>query len=339
MSVLKSLRKAAVIRTCVGFIVIGLIFLAIGGFLLFAPQREMAQTTGVVTEINTFGTNEPEDWRYYIDYTAEGQTFTHVEFSCSSSVKVGDTVALEYVVGDPSHIQSPGAENLRFIVPVVGLVLIVIGIVLAVNAKKQSTRIQKTEAELAARGAEEPETELPPGEKSEYLFHVLSGAKQDCVLEDAQKRVWFEARAQRLPILTCPYDFTDHHAVRTVTHSIGPVISHEEGIADFGSEFAGRIVLDKTFEIDGADCREFLASLGYSMKAEMRGILPVFHLLRLGKEVGIIELTGTNAVTGKTGRLGNIPTATVLKVTCAESDIPGAFYACFCISRAFFVSE
>ena len=122
--------KAAGIFSALISLVIGLMFL-VGGlifFLKYDPDAYDMHGTGIIVEIDEHyesigGENELQH-TVYIDYSAGGQKYEHVEFmEYRSRMAVGDTVEFYYMSEDPTQLAGPGKEN----TPYFGLAFAVIG--------------------------------------------------------------------------------------------------------------------------------------------------------------------------------------------------------------------
>ena len=120
-----ALSKIISILVSLLFLVGGLIF-----FFLYDPAAYDKEGTGTVVDIQehweTFGEDEQLVSTAYIDYTAEGKTFTHVEyFECDSSTKIGDTVSFYYMSTDPSQIAGSTKDS----APYIGLAFAAVGLI------------------------------------------------------------------------------------------------------------------------------------------------------------------------------------------------------------------
>ena len=110
--------KAAGIFSALISLVIGLMFL-VGGlifFLKYDPDAYDMHGTGIIVEIDEHyesigGENELQH-TVYIDYSAGGQKYEHVEFmEYRSRMAVGDTVEFYYMSEDPTQLAGTGKEN------------------------------------------------------------------------------------------------------------------------------------------------------------------------------------------------------------------------------------
>ncbi len=116
-------------------IIVGLMFL-VGGmifFLKYDPAAYDTEATGTIVDIveryEMTGDDNQLVHDVYIDYTAGGKSFEHVEyFGYNSKMKVGDTVHFFYMSEDPSQIASDNKES----TPYFGLGIAVIGLGLLV---------------------------------------------------------------------------------------------------------------------------------------------------------------------------------------------------------------
>ena len=122
-------KLSSVLSTVVS-IIVGLMFLVIGlvFFLKYDPDAYDTPGTGTIVEIDEHyesigGENELQH-TVYIDYSAGGQKYEHVEFmEYKSRMAVGDQVEFYYMSSDPTQLAGPGKEN----TPYFGLAFAVIG--------------------------------------------------------------------------------------------------------------------------------------------------------------------------------------------------------------------
>ncbi len=126
-------------------IIVGLMFIIIGLLLFFNydPAAYDIPTKGVIVEITDYyediGDESQLTHTVYIDYSADGTTYRHVELGeYNSKMKVGDEVDIFYMSSDPAQF----ARTDKGMTPYFGLIAAVIGaailVITVIKAIKKS---------------------------------------------------------------------------------------------------------------------------------------------------------------------------------------------------------
>ena len=138
------------IRT-VGLILLGLAFIVLGVYILINPAEYDCEATATISKIEVTGgewvTNADgldtyeETYTVYVSYDFEGKEIKDAELnSYSSSMKVGDSVDIEFNADDTAHVSEAGFSILPIVAIVAGTVAVVVGIVEIIKLPKARAR-------------------------------------------------------------------------------------------------------------------------------------------------------------------------------------------------------
>lgn len=349
MKVLNGFRKAKLITTAIGFIVIGAI-LAVTSVMGINKdknsgavyQEAQAVISSITSERVKVGADDYNDeYTVLVDYTVDGKTYTGVQYGAyNSSMKEGGTVTILYDTADPSVIRAPGSGKVPYILLAVGCAAVVAGLLLMIKAAKTKVA-DMNEYDRVDMSAVTPEdaaaVESSTEEQSRYIFHFDKHLKQGYVMETEDGRVVYEGKMQKMTALK-PYvfEFINHLTARHFTREIGHTVSWSAGS---GSGFAAQVPITRQFTVDGQSNWDFLASHGYSFDMVMEGIAVCFRVKYYGAQVAYLKTVGTNAVTKKNYAVGEMPVNGIYEVTCRDSDLDMIFMVCMSVARAIFYEK
>ena len=126
-------------------IIVGLMFLIIGSIFFFKydPDAYDVPAIGTITDIEEHYESIGEDnelvHTVYIDYTADGTKYEHVEFpGYNSGMKIGDTVDFFYMSEDPTQIAGTDKGSTPYFglaAAVVGLIILIVTVVKIIKRK------------------------------------------------------------------------------------------------------------------------------------------------------------------------------------------------------------
>ncbi|MDO4816596.1 MAG: hypothetical protein Q4A83_08385 [Bacillota bacterium] len=127
------------IRT-VGLILLGLAFIVLGVYVLINPAEYDYEATATISRIEATGGEWVTDadghetyedtYTVYVSYDFEGREIKDAELnSYSSSMKVGDSVDIEFNADDTAHVSEVGFSILPIVAIVAGTVAVVVGVV------------------------------------------------------------------------------------------------------------------------------------------------------------------------------------------------------------------
>lgn len=266
--------------------ILALIVLAVGVYVSFFQSRGFEKTEATIVDLAE-DTDADNDTTYYpiVEYTVDGTTYTEQLDQSSPSYKIGKTIPVLYNPVDPSVVHGGDGMGYYFIA-VSALVLIVI-IFSSIKDKKNRQRAEELREASGYRGYA-PSVQ---GEERElYFLSDLGTMKVGHRLEDADRRVLYEAKMTKLTALTAySYDFIDHEHGTVVPHLVG----HTEE-SDWDS-----ILIDNhyTFELDGVDVFKHLRQNGITVDTSFGGgsgkLLGLnASIFRDGMEIARAESTG-----------------------------------------------
>lgn len=342
MAFMDKLKKFTVVKSFIGFLLVGLIFTAIGAFIIFSPKSEKVTVEATIDRIEEYIEFGETQHRIYISYTdANGvkhENVPHGEYS--SKMKEGDTLSVQYDVNDPECVSSTGGEFLPYVITGIGILCIVGSLVFGIKALKKPTseynQFDKVDkAAIDPITVEELENSTEP--KNDYVFHFTGKLNQSYIMETATGRTpVFEAKCEKAPLIKPgKYTFVNHISMYSSEKEITNTVTKSYG--NGGGAMSYSIPVSSSFKINGVNNWIYLGEMGYSLEPHISGLKMCFDVLKYGVKVAYFESAGANALKdGATNPLGNIPGVGIFKVNCRESDVEGVFTACFCASRVEF---
>lgn len=336
MNFLSKLRKYAKIRTLVGLLVIGILFIVIGTFVLKAPKAEKLTAEATIDQIVEERFGDETSHTVYLSFTdANGVRHENIEYGAyDSAMKEGGTVTIEYEAENPEAISTPGGEFIPYVILAVGAIALIASVIFGVKAictksddYNELNRVNTEKADSAnveaIKNSNEP--------TAEYYFHFTGKMNQSYIMETPQRTPVFEAICDKIGVVSdYEYTFKNHQTGAAKSCKVSHTVTQSNGI---GMGFS--IATASNFKIDGIKNWDHLGDLGYSIEPGIQGIKLNFDLYHYGVAVGHIEAAGANILNDdKQSKLGDVlPAKGLYKVTCRPSDVEGAFYACFSAAR------
>lgn len=344
MKGLNILQKTAKLRFAAGLIIVGLLMAGISGFVIYKDQGvQYIETNATITAV--FPREEYEDdtlvTRYYchIDYVVDGVTYSEDEIVGPEGAKVGDLYAIKYDAADPARWQTAGGDYIIYIVLAVGTIALVAGIILLVKAIKEKTKdmnvydqVKADDSEKEARVAER--NAMSFAENQDYLFHFDNKIKQGYIMKDAAGQPVYEAKMLKMTVLKpFQYEFINYVNGSRKTYEVGHTVS---STMSGPIPMLGQIPISCSFKLNGTDIWQYIGSKGYSFDMALQGIKPIYTVKYYGTPVASMETVGTNEVTGKNYKLGNLPVNGHFKINCSPDELDMIFLIAFSITRAIF---
>lgn len=130
-NIIMLLRKFRIVRCALAFMVIGAVFAGFGIYMCTVPEKERLTTTGTLVEIveSIEAADDQVTHETYVDYTVDGKEYKHAYYGAyETGMKVGDTVEVQYLPEDPTDIQAPGAEKVKYVFAGAGIVAFIVGL-------------------------------------------------------------------------------------------------------------------------------------------------------------------------------------------------------------------
>ena len=317
--------------------ILAAIALVFGIYTTFFQSRGFEKTTATIVSVEetreSVERNDSDDRDYdvTVEYTVDGKTYTALLDFYSSSFKPGKTVSVLYDPNDPTVVH--GGQWFGIYLMGVGALILAVVIVSAVKTKKANAAVQEQQ-ELSG-GTRYPAPN--PGEERElYFLSDLGTAKIGHRIEDASRRILFEAKMTKFNLFTpFLFDFVDHEHNRTVPHTVG----HEE------SSERDTLLLDNhyTFTFDGQDIWKHLKQNGIRVDSvygagggKMIGVNYVIY--RDGEELARVESTGQyvhEEDAAEKGRLGKlIPVKGFYRIWTNEQNLELLFVTMLAFARS-----
>lgn len=334
MKFINSLKKFTALRFAVGLMIVGLIVAIISGITLFAPSNdsgEYATTTATFSSIEVQGDGEDAEYFVYVTYTVDGKEYNTQLNSYDSRWKVGDTTEIEYDVNDPASLHQSGSKTMSIAICIIGIGAFVLGVLKLKKSvktpKEDYTQYDKVK-EIDIAKAEEIKNANE--ENEEYVFHFTGHLNQDYVMKNKFGEPVYEAVCNGIKLVKdTEFEFRNIVTGETSTKKIGHTTTQTYGNGSFN------IPLKSSFKIDGNNCWDVLAQMGYGFEFSLNGIKAHYEVNHHGVNIGYAELGGTCLVDKKheNNPLAKAPTNGIFKVSCPKSEIEGMFLICFCITK------
>lgn len=112
-------------------LVFGIILIVMGIVMLTNTHDDFIKTTGKIVEIEDVydPIDEEHDMTVYVDYTADGKQYQHVELGFyEPKMRVGSEIKIKYDPLNPSHIEPESLGAVPFIMLGLGVVVLLGGI-------------------------------------------------------------------------------------------------------------------------------------------------------------------------------------------------------------------
>lgn len=147
----KKSTKILVGASTVGLILIGLAFFALGVYILLNPAHYDSSATAVISKIEVTGS----EWRnvgaddevledthaVYVSYTFNGTEIKDALLDCySSTMKVGDSIDIEFNADDTAHVSEAGFDFMPIIFMAAGAAAAAVGVVQIIRLPKARAR-------------------------------------------------------------------------------------------------------------------------------------------------------------------------------------------------------
>ncbi|GEM_PF-3467625 len=342
MKSVNTVRKISTIRTYIGFLIVGLVFAAVAGWMIY--QRAQVETYPVQATIQEI----------YVETDAEGDNDYTVILDYKDKYNVahngvayhgfqtgwhkGDVIEINVDVNDPENIYASGESTLIYILLVVGLgcaAWAIYGIVKAGKTKLEDMnefdRVKKEE--ITPEQIEAIKNDDSP--ENEYYFHYTGKLGQSYVLETPSRSEQFLGRCDKMGFgFPSTYTFENCRTGSQKTSKVSATVTTRNGSGNGIGSSTVYITESSYFKIDGVKCWDVIGQLGYSFEPHLNGLHYSMTVFRYGVEVGTIDAAGSNILRDdKQYKLGNLPAKGLYVVHCRETDLEGFFMICFAMAR------
>ena len=311
------------------FLIMGLIAVALGGYLGFFRDRGYLETSAVITKIDeeADATSDDPDAKTYtatVSYTVDGKDYVTKLGDWDPSYKLDKRITIKYDPENPEKISGGGA--------LFGVVFILIGAALIAFALFSLIKNKKQLSEYKEKQNAPVFTE--PGrsgdERELFFLTDLGTAKGGCHIEDPDRRVLYEADATDFSLISdSEYTFTDHENGRSRKFLVSKTVT---------SSSDAPWVLDNhsTFSLNGEDVWKSLHENGIEIETGLSGLKWSYEIYRDGVQVAHIESSGRlvhEEDAEKGGMLSGVPSQGFFRIWTDEKDLSAVFLCCFAIGR------
>lgn len=330
------IRKYQQLTFFIGLLIVGVVFSIVGVISLKEPKIDGIEVEAKIVNIEEEKTGEDADgldtydYHVYVDYTdKDGVEHSNVEsYKYSSSMKVGDTINVEYNPENPEEIVHQSLiGDIIFII--VGLVCVIVSIVKIVKTIKNKNINEYNQVDMSKVTEGQIESiKNNKEEEKEYYFHFTGKLNQSYIMETPNRYTIYEAKCEKMGVVKdAEFTFINHITGEETKHLVGHTV--EVSYNDF--------ITSSNAKIDGVNVWKTIGEKGYSLEPHLNGLKTYFDVLHYGVRVGKIELAGTNILKeGKTSKLGEIPGVGLFKIYAKESDIDIIFFCGFVLSKVKF---
>ncbi len=266
-------------------LLVAAVCLAGGVYFTFFHSRGFVRNTATIVAVREEETEDSTVYYPTVEHTVDGVVYTGELDVGSGSYKVGKSIQILYDPNDPSVVHSSGA---------IGVYLMCVSAAIIAFVLFSEFKDKKGQKELQELRESRGQTGYLPsvqGEERElYFLSDLGTAKVGHRIEDADRRVLYEAKMTRLTALSAyRFDFIDHTRGTSTPHLVG----HAEE-TDWNSFFIDN---HYTFEFDGVDVFKHLHQNGVRVETSLesgngRLLGTGYRIFRDGVEIARAESTG-----------------------------------------------
>ena len=313
-------------------ILAGIVFTVAGFILAGQKQGRKVEVTATITNIEVDSVDAETDiYHAYVTYTdKDGAVHSDVLLpTYNSSMKVGDEIKAFYDAENPDRLVDDN-KIVPYIFIAVGIAAVILGVFLIVKTIKTSPKDDNDFDKVKSSQITQEKIDEVNSHANEpierYYFHFGGKLNQSFILETKDKERIMEARCDKVGIVSkSRFTFVNHLTGKETTHEISHTTTTSYN--DY---------VDKSsFKIDGVNCWNHLAQLGYSLDASIKDIAHFeYAVKRYGINVGEIKSAGRNVLKeGKQDEENAMSINGCYIVECRKNDIEGFFTACFVLSR------
>lgn len=337
MDIINKIKKYSALRFSAGLVVIGIIFMIFGGIAAFNPSKNMEKTTATITNIEVIGSDTADDTSSYlvsIKYKAHGRTYESVIGAYETGWEVGNKIEVSYDYKDPESVSYGDSNTVIIIVFIAGALATAYGVISFKKGMAKSSddyaqydRVKNIEFDPEKRAEVENNTEP----RQDYVFHFTGKLNQSYVMKSKTDKEVYEAICDGIKLVKdTDFEFVNRLTGEKQEKKIGHTVTTT---VNMNNLFGGNIT--SAFNIDGKNCWDALAEMGYSFKFSLNGAKCHYDVEHYGVPVGSIETAGTEVMNKKyeNNPLAKIPANGIFRISCQPSEIDGMFMITFCITK------
>lgn len=334
MNFVNKFKKYSKIRFAAVLCIAGLILSVIAGIIFFRPQSETEKVSAEIVNIEENSNGEETGYTVTVTYEADGKTFTNELGAYESGWSVGDTIECHYEKGNPADISYGSGKMTAVIVFAAGVLAFLYGVFSLVKSVRtpsgefaQYNRID--EAGIDAEKKAGIENNAAP--LQDYIFHFTGKMNQSYVMKDKFGKEVYCAICNGIKLIKdTDFEFKNSMTGAAQLKKIGHTVTLS---MSSGSPFGGSI--SSAFTIDGKNCWDILADMGYGFDFSLKGLKGHYAVKHYGVSVGDIEAAGTEVLNEKYegNALAKMPAQGIFRLSCSPSEIEGFFMICFCLAR------
>jgi len=315
-------------------LLVSLFFIFVSIYSLMQPKVEGVEVEAKIVDITRVenGTNADGYTEFiytvYVDYVdKEGNSHNKVEYPIhEDEMVVGNIITVKYNPNNPNEIVVDNPLILNIIILIIGIGSLCLSIIKIIKTIKNKDINEFNKVDMKNVSQSKIDSIKNSNElQKEYYFHFTGVANQSYVLETMNREAVYEARCDKMGIVSkYKFTFINHLTKKETQHLVSHVVS-----TSFDS-----FVTSSNFKIDGVNVWNILGKEGYSLDPHFNGLKSYFDIFHYGVKVAKIELAGTEAYKDNSSKLlGNIPIQGMFKVYAKDSDIDMVFLCAFILSK------
>ncbi|MCQ2386034.1 MAG: DUF3592 domain-containing protein, partial [Clostridia bacterium] len=319
----KSFRKVGYtyrILSSLGFILVGLIFLAVSVLLTVNRNSDWKTTEATIESIEYYG---EDDYVVMVRYTVNGKTYVERLNEYSSSYAEGETVEVRSNPQNPAEMQS-NDNVFTYVALGAGLLAIGVGVFGIVEVKKQKNEEAISDVSMSRDAFSGEPRPLSP-EAGVYYTCPSGKAKQGFRMDSETGEEIAEAVCKKFTLFRpATYEFVYRYSGRREEHKIGHTVTTS----------TGNLTTDSHFSFDGVNVFTYLKEKGYTVEAPVSGIRRfkdlaglTYTVSRYGQPVAEISYSGNRAAMEKypNSPLAALPVQGYFRVRTEEENLDIAF--------------
>lgn len=308
--------------------IMALVALGVGIYLTFFHSQGFVKTQATVVAVEVDNSGETTMYTPTVEHTVDGKVYSGQVNASNTRYQEGQKLNVLYDPNDPTVIHSSSFLGI-YSIGVGALILLVIIITLV----RERTALKTVKGQQAAEGTGAYPPSVPGPERKLYFITDLGTPKAGHRIEDADRRVLYEAKMTKFTLTAAfGFDFIDHEHGVTTPHLVG----HEED-TDWGNS----LLLDNhfTFTFDGKDIWKHLKKNGITVQSSLTGLARTeYQILRDGALIATAVSSSQNVheedEAEKSKLASLVPVQGFYRITTTESDLQLLFVTLLAFARS-----
>lgn len=285
---LKGIRAVRGFWVALLAIVFGALFAGLGVYFFVSGQsKHYEQATATILTNNSEVVGEDTLYHVTIKFTDKnGIEHTGIEMQTyDDSWTVGKQIQIKYNVDDPTDVTTEkSATVLPWIFIGLGSISAIVGVASVIYTtkmlKRRAKNVNNDKKESSQSSAKEKLT------NKKLFFHLTGKMNQSYAVENMQGQTVYDCKLVKFSLFgASTYEFANHQTGESKQLKIGKTVSSE---SDGGLPIVGDM-LSSHFKIDGTNCWDYVADMGYEVRHLFEGKTVIsYQIEKNGKVVANI---------------------------------------------------